>query len=50
MIVSERYLTYLASLQQEENAMLAVIEQEAMLNAAKVLIRMFMVFIYSKLR
>lgn len=28
----------------------AVIEQEAMLNAAKVLIRMFMVFIYSKLR
>ena len=30
MIVSERYLTYLASLQQEENAMLAVIEQEAL--------------------
>lgn len=30
MIVSERYLTYLASLQQEENSVLAEIEQEAL--------------------
>ncbi|MDD6193978.1 MAG: O-methyltransferase [Lachnospiraceae bacterium] len=30
MIVSERYLTYLASLEQEENPVLAQIEQEAL--------------------